>query len=148
MLVMLGLWGCASQKKIVDADNVIEREGIYYVEGESDPFSGEAVTYYDNGQLKSRVGFLNGKEHGKAILWYKNGQKESEMAFHNGKPHGKIVSWYGTGQKHTEGEYKYGEPIGINTYWYENGQKMQEIPSQSSGSYKIKRWDENGDLIQ
>lgn len=101
-------------------------------------FSGDFKELWDNGQIKVRGNFQNGKKHGKWTEWHQNGQTKLKMQFlwddttdnfgtkWNGVPEGKIIEWYDNGNKKLEGQYKNGLAYGIFTEWYDNGQKERE----------------------
>ena len=48
--------------------------------------NGVVETYYDNGQLKSRVPSKDGKYNGLWETWYENGQPQESTMYKDGKP--------------------------------------------------------------
>ena len=105
----------------VDMDNLQERGGLYYAPSEDKPFTGRAISAYDNGQKECEGEYKDGKEHGTWTFWYENGQKSAEGEYKNGKEHGPGTLWHENGQKWAETEYKDGEEVGTWTYWNEDG---------------------------
>jgi len=80
--------------------------------------------FYENGQKKSEIWYLNGELHredGPAYqFWYKNGQKQYE-------------SWYLNNKRHREGGLAYQR-------WYENGQKKFEGWFLNDKRYTKEEW--------
>jgi len=68
---------------------------------------GQFVYYYENGNKKSTVNYLNNKKIGKEFNWYENGNIKSELEYYT--------------DKNNETNYK------LNNYW--NDQKEQKIIS-------------------
>jgi antitoxin component YwqK of YwqJK toxin-antitoxin module len=64
--------------------------------------------WYENGKIKSEIGYKNDKMHGKIRRWYENGQKESECDYFEGKLHGKLIFWDENGQLKSIMEFKNG----------------------------------------
>ena len=53
--------GCA-KPRVVDADQLQDRNGIAYLPNEEKPFTGFAVAKYPNGQKKKEVTYKDGKK--------------------------------------------------------------------------------------
>ena len=103
------------------------RDGIRYLPNEQEPFTGENLCVYSNGQKASEGIFLNGLLTGKWTHWYENGQKESEGEFWNGLFIGKFTRWYANGLKQREFNTNIdGLYDGKFTEWWDNGQKQSE----------------------
>jgi len=88
--------------------------------------NGKWTEWHENGEIKSKGKYLNGKRNGKWTEWHDNGEIKSEGEYLNGEKNGKWTQWHDNGQKHTEGEYVNGEKSGNLTSWYSNGQKREE----------------------
>jgi antitoxin component YwqK of YwqJK toxin-antitoxin module len=74
LIVVITLEGCGEHRE-VEAENLLERGGLKYEVNSEQPFTGTAISYYENGQ-KYREGELrNGNLHGEVTEWYENGQK-------------------------------------------------------------------------
>ncbi len=63
--------------------------------------------WYEDGQIKEEVNFIDGKYDGKATWWYENGQISGIYNYKDGKLHGKGTSWNENGQI-SETNYKDG----------------------------------------
>ena len=55
--------------------------------------------YFEDGQLKEKGTFKNGKKDGLGVSWYLNGQKDKEINYKDDKVDGLWVEWYRDGQK-------------------------------------------------
>ena len=49
--------------------------------------------YYDNGNKRYEILYLNGKEYGLARYWWNNGQLNEERSYKNGQIHG-LRRWW------------------------------------------------------
>ena len=116
--------------------------GIIFLPNTTEPFTGNNLCEYINGQVKSKGEIKDGKNDGKWIWWHENGQKGLEKNYKDGKLDGKVTWWYGQIEKNLSTtlynvtkidaqikklkNYKDGKLDGISTWWHENGQKSQE----------------------
>ena len=73
-----------------------------------DSKNGVVETYHDNGKLKSRANYKNGKLNGLYESWYDNGQPMSRVNYNNDKLDGLVETWYSDGQQGTKETYKDG----------------------------------------
>ena len=114
----------------VETNDVQERNGLYYLVNQQEPFTGDNLCVYTNsGQYYSKGKIKKGKEDGNWTSWYENGQKKREKNYKDGKKDGKSTYWYHHGQIGYERTYKDGKKDGKETWWYESGQKNE-------GTYK------------
>ncbi len=67
--------------------------------------------YYENGKLKSEVGYKNGRFNGPTKEYYANGKLKLEGFSKDGEPEGLIKTYYESGRIETEVVYKDGEPV-------------------------------------
>jgi antitoxin component YwqK of YwqJK toxin-antitoxin module len=146
------------------------RDGRRCVPGETEPFTGVAFSYWDNGREQSECNYKNGvaghsinwNEHGgksgeahyieptdqrESIAWYDNGQIDHVWRYRDGKQDGPQEHWYKHGQKNYEWQWAEGKKHGPWIGWYENGQKDYQ------GNYASDKrdgvwswWYENGQL--
>jgi uncharacterized protein len=56
---------------------------------ETNPYTGECLCKYENGQKEKEGQYIDGKLIGKLTTWYESGQKKSEANYKNGKLDGK-----------------------------------------------------------
>lgn len=62
------------------------------------PSNGLYTDYFDNGQLKEKGNYNNGKKNGLWETWFDNGQKEDSATYKNDALTGKRVMWHPNGQ--------------------------------------------------
>jgi len=153
----------------IDANKLEQRDGLFYETGKSKPFTGKALTYFDNGkkqlsteykdgQIKGKLEgwypsgaklaegeLINGQKAGVWIAWYENGQKIRQGAFKNGKEEGEYIWWFENGKLDKKGIYHNGVSEGQWEWYYESGQKKQEgILRGETEDGTWKDWYENG----
>lgn len=83
-------------EKIIDMEQLQDRNGVFYEVNVTKPFNGTAIEWHENGQKAAEVNFKNGKEHGSYFEWYENGQLSNEEYFKNGELISQI-GWYANG---------------------------------------------------
>ena len=90
----------------VTLDDLVEREGIHYKKFTDVPFTGK-VTGQEQGTFK------NGKKEGPWVSYYDNGQLRSKGTYKNDKKEGPWVSYNkdGTVDEDWTGTYKDGKKI-------------------------------------
>jgi antitoxin component YwqK of YwqJK toxin-antitoxin module len=98
------------------------------VNGDDNSF--KSTNYYDNGTIKSEIGFIYEDEkfvnviwHGRQVTFSENGQQLTDFYFKDGRWDKKQTAWYENGQKWYEYYNKDGIRVGTSIYWHENGQK-------------------------
>ena len=102
------------------------------------PRNGLFTDYADNGQLKEKGSYKNGKKNGLWETWFNNGQKEDSAIYKNDVLTGKRVMWHPNGQIQLESCW--GKPdvrVGKWIRYYQNGQ----IES-------ITNFDDKGNIIE
>ena len=103
-----------------EKSNIDERKEITYYKGE--PFTGEIFENYENGQLKYKSNFKDGKrEDGLYERYYENGQLSYKTNLKDGKRNGLAESYYENGQLQYKVNYKDGKENGLYESFYENG---------------------------
>lgn len=134
----------APELNILDA---VKKEGLYYSPGQSDPFTGNVVDFYEDGPIKSRTQILSGQLHGVSEGWFKNGQLQIREHFKEGVAHGERLKWREDGSKESEGEVVDGELEGTFRKWHPNGQLAQEIEMKNGKPHGLSQaWHESGEL--
>ena len=135
----------------VNVEGFEEREGIFYLKGSEEPYSGKAFRIIE-GEGLGLENYKDGKEHGLYEYWpnWFDGvyRKEGEINYKDGKAHGLSVSWYRNGQKQSVSNYKDDKANGL-TVWHENGQKGYEVTYKDDeiveGSEKF--WNSKGEPV-
>ena len=147
--------------------------GIIFLKGMNEPYSGNNLCKYINGQVKSKGTIKNGKLNGKVTTWYEDGQIWSEelyiegnlgektrysyfedseikskLHFINSKLEGNSTYWYENSQIFSDRNYKDGKKNGKWTSWYENGMKMSERNyKDGKEDGKSTEWYANGQIM-
>jgi len=102
-------------------------QNIVFLPNETNPYTGEYLCKYENGQKEKEGRYIDGKLIGKSTTWYENGQKKSEANYKNGKLDGKSTWWNKRGQKIRQKEYKSGKLDGKLIEWFQfNGEIKRE----------------------
>ena len=87
-------------------------------------YSGYALSHYDDGVLKEKTGFLNGKKQNQSTLWFPDKQLKRITNYHNGKLHGVKKSW-SSDESHilvSQLNYHKGKAHGEQKFWYSTGE--------------------------
>ena len=112
---------------IVDVNDLVYNRETSVWEIDNKPFSGYAVTKFENGSLKRKFGVLNGKKQNEDVTWFKNGKIRSKANYYNGKLHGKKQIWIQDSIYTLVAEYNnhLGKGHGKQTKWYATGELFQ-----------------------
>ncbi len=106
------------------------------------------TTYYDNGKVKSKITYANGKWHGAERWWWDNGKKDSLIMWRMGKKHGIRLAWYKNGAVARQEMRTNDKRQGMTTYWWKSGQKSKEIYYFHDKEYAHIKWNEEGNVIK
>tara|TARA_Y100000768_G_scaffold362046_1_gene320553 strand:- start:444 stop:941 length:498 start_codon:yes stop_codon:yes gene_type:complete len=118
ILFVLIITSCSKE---VPEDQLVERDGLFYEVNSQKPFNGTLVSYHDNGQLKLRSNYKNGKLEGLSENFHDNGQLRSEGYFQDWKQIGSFKIFFDNGRLQWVLNYEDGQLIGLENY-YRNGQ--------------------------
>jgi len=121
--------------------------GLFYILGETIPFSGNVIERYEDGSLRARsnveAGLLDGLTEG----WFANGQKQIQEHFNEGVSHGKRLKWHVNGILKSEVEIVEGQLDGLFHEWHEDGSLAREIALSNGASHGLSRsWFPSGYL--
>lgn len=83
------------------------------------------IEWYENGQMKFKRFYENGKKQGEALAWHKNGKIWVECFFKDDLKNGDYKLYDEKGQLREKGEYYLNEKIGPWEYFNENGNSIQ-----------------------
>ena len=78
----------------VDLDSLQKIEELWYVSGETEPFSGTATSRYEDGVLKSEIQYRDGLRHGKDKAWYPGGELKYVVRYKKGEIQSLGSTWY------------------------------------------------------
>ncbi|MFT4593200.1 MAG: hypothetical protein ACI9JK_000906 [Phycisphaerales bacterium] len=87
------LSGCGSVEEIsCNETEGQNRNSLVYLPNQQEPFTGNNLCEYENGQTKIEGKFKDGKKDGKWTEWYENGQIKSEVNYnkHGSNSQGKV----------------------------------------------------------
>ena len=111
---------------------------IYFVHGYTE------YRYYDNGQIRTKIPYVNDKIHGIEKEYYENGQLESEIPYVNGKKHGVQKWYYENGKLKWKKPYKEDRRYGYGGYYDDKGKPV--MPFYKPSSTKFDRYHFRTDL--
>lgn len=103
----------------VSIDDIDYTDDLYVVY-EGDPFTGEVVDRYPNGQLCKVQAYENGRPRGLERTFYPDGTIESEYWNADGGWHGVGRTWFPNGQPESETQYDHGQVV-RRKRWSEDG---------------------------
>lgn len=110
---------------------------------------GTLQNYYDNGRLKSRVEYVDGRENGLMTTWQNDGKLISTLSYKDGLLDGVCTYYDADGRKMSSGTYRQGKEDGVFTLFYPSG-KIQGKTSWKNGvqhgPYEV--WWENGKMAK
>lgn len=114
------------------------------------------IRYYPNGKIEYEDNYIETKDGGKVKngaqkYYYENGQLKSEIHFVNGEFEGFFKEYYENGQLKQEGHYRSSKKSGIWKSYRENGQLALEMPYAEDGSgflNGISKTYEDGSLLK
>ena len=130
-ILFVSLLSSPSWSEGISADDLVERDGLFYKKFTDVPFTGEVdeglkqgsfkngrreghwVWYHANGQLMSKGEYKSGRQEGLWVTYNKNGQLFIEANFKEGEQEGPWL-WYsydGTVEKKLTGTFKNGKKI-------------------------------------
>jgi antitoxin component YwqK of YwqJK toxin-antitoxin module len=112
-------------------------DGYYYLDDE--PFTGVAVSLYEDGSPKSETEFKNGLKWGLERHWFAVDKLRYEAELQRGVVHGKERVWYPDGQLKEEGDYEFGITL-RRKKWDEDGNLVED--------FELKETDSNYNLLQ
>jgi antitoxin component YwqK of YwqJK toxin-antitoxin module len=121
-----------------------KENGVYYFDNSL--FSGYIISKYENGNLKEKSGYVNGKKQGLSQTWFDNGTIQDERYYTNGEKDGIHRGWYENGSKRFEYSFKDGLNDGVSTEWYQSGEILKRIVYKNGTEENAKAWGINGKL--
>ena len=117
----------------------------------NDTLNGIREDYWGNGNLKSTVNIVKGKQIGESLHYYENGNLEEKNVLKNGILHGSMIQYYKNGNVESERKYWNGELIDSSKTFFENGKierlqknNLDTLTMKSSG--KVYVYYESGEL--
>ena len=109
-----------------DADDWWEAKPTPFLETGTATQNGAAMSWYENGQPKTRGQFIDGQPVGQFTWWHANGNKQSEGFYIEGQKNRRWTWWHDSGMKQVEGVFKDDQPIQIWRAWHADGKLEKE----------------------
>ena len=135
--------------QIVKLEELIKKNGLWYLRGTTNLFTGMELDYHTNGLFKLQMTFTNGLPYGTNTVWHLNGKKQAEGKFADGKRNGLWRMWFDNGKPDRVGTFVHGKPDGLQVFWHTNQVKAVEWEYKKGMPHgKIKRFHQNGQLEQ
>ena len=105
----------------VSRDELEYRAKIWYLKGETEPFTGTSIHYRKDGSKWVETPYVDGKEHGTEIHYYEDGSKEYEIPWVDGKKHGAEIWYRQDGSKLKETPFVEGKIHGTQIRYFKDG---------------------------
>jgi len=105
----------------IDGNLLQNRNDIYFMPNEQNPFTGISIEKYISGQIKNKSNYDNGKLQGENVSYYSNGQIYIKCIFKNNKFDGERIEYYENGQIKAKENYIDGIIQEGAIYYHENG---------------------------
>lgn len=119
--IILPLFSCDSSMKKAMEEEQKSKAG-------SAPKEGEWITRRDDGSIRTRINYLNGRKHGMSYLYYDDGKSlQLELPYVVGARHGVSKKYFKDGTLYAETSYQSGELHGERTTRYSNGKLKSRI---------------------
>jgi antitoxin component YwqK of YwqJK toxin-antitoxin module len=107
--------------------DLIQVDGRWFRQGETNPFTGVMADYYPGGGRLSRCEIANGLPNGLTETWYTNGQIQVRENFKNGTSDGVREKWHENGARLSCATIVAGKVNGTFQSWHDNGQLSERI---------------------
>lgn len=114
-------------------DTIVDKSILSYNNEKSlwtlneEPYSGYAVSYYQDSTLRERIGILSGRKETLTNLWYPNGNLKQIANYHKGKLHGEKKVWSSDSVLLSHLNYQSGKPHGEQKTWYPTGELHKKL---------------------
>lgn len=114
-LILFGivLTACDSEPDVIEGESLVEKQGVYFSPHSNKPFSGLAQWYYDNGQIKTYIHYVDGRRNGLNEDFFEDGRLAEKSTYIEGKRNGLHEEFYDNGQLMERRHYIYGKGNGI-----------------------------------
>ena len=123
IIFILILSSCSKEVPLeVLPEQLVVRNETSYLVNSMEPFTGITVSYHENGQLRFKGNYKDGKEDGLVERYDENGQLEFKLNYKDGKQDGLTETYYKNGQLQYKTNFKDGKEDGLSERYDENGQ--------------------------
>lgn len=136
--IILIVSSCATKK--INFDQLQDRNGLFYLVNDKEPFTGEIVSY-KAGKVEFEGEVNNGLKEGLWIYYFPNGQKEMEGVYREGLKEGTWSYWAENGELNDQEVYKLGNRLGNGEVWpategLSNESETEQVSAQKSSTAK------------
>ena len=122
---------CYQEKRLCDNRKIANCNNLVSFDEDTDTYyskkyntllySGNCISCYRNGQIKSQISILNGKQDSLGLEYYESGCIQSKMFFITGKLNGEITFYYDSTNNKAQSEFfKDGIRNGNKITFYDN----------------------------
>jgi hypothetical protein len=128
LFFMSGLTACDNE---VSARDTVSRDGVLFLKGDDDPFSGFVVGKSSEGYRTQtctfRKEYKDGILEGVTSFWYLNGKLESTTPYKDGKAHGYMIRYWDNGKPKSRIHFQNGLRGGTRgeMFWDRSGRKVR-----------------------
>ena len=111
--------------------------------------NGMTYWYKDDGSIKSKVNFTNGKEDGLYTSYHTNGKEKIVVHYVNAQKDGVQKIYYDNGILGSQVNYKMGRREGVMTDWDAEGYKSAEVFYKNNYKVGLKKYyNHKGDVVR
>jgi uncharacterized protein len=86
------------------------------------------IAFHENGKIKNKVRYSNGKVEGQMLSWFNTGKIFSSVSMKQGKANGEALFYYPGGNLKSKGTHIDNKREGVFTWYDSTGYKKVEIP--------------------
>jgi antitoxin component YwqK of YwqJK toxin-antitoxin module len=146
-LLLSFMTACSEEMREVERSDASVRStrGTILVDGH--PFTGILIDRHDNGSVKSRTPYREGREEGEARAWYPDGRMKEKGSYENGRKIGVHTGWWENGSRRYRYEFVDDLHHGSAREWYPGGALFRSFSyrrGQEEGAQRM--WNEDGSL--
>ena len=106
IISLLLIVGCS---KRVEQSELINKDGLMYLQDSDSPYSGEVFRDWFNDNKYLEGTYKDGKVDGLWTQWYSGGNKSFEGTYKEGKKDGLWIEWTEEGKKKSKTKWKNGK---------------------------------------
>ena len=106
------------EEKIIYYENGAVKAKAYFVDGK---LQGEQFQYFKNGEVKAKANYIDGQQQGELIEYYESGAVKAKAYFVDGKLQGEQFQYFKNGEVKAKANYIDGQQQGELIEYYESG---------------------------
>jgi antitoxin component YwqK of YwqJK toxin-antitoxin module len=148
IFIIAGLNSCSRTEIVISEKQLTD--DVFYLPEDIKPYTGNCLIYYSGTKnFKEKLSFKKGILNGPVICFHENGKIKRKGEYREGKFDGKWEYWNETGGKIYEANYMNDTLSGDYTTWYPTGAKCEQgkySENKRTGLWRM--FDENGSVIK